>query len=1300
MKTTKSIVSLAAAIIVSCSLFAKEDISFHKKTNVVDRVLASGCSEDQGAAYLAINNVRARIMDEGDMWWDPGAGLPRYYEPASSPTCPLFAGALWIAGLDAGGQLKVAAMTYRQNGEDFWTGPLDTLTVSITPTECANWDKLFYVTRQEVQNFVSYGSQYLTSDIKSWPGNGNPALNEGHYLAPFVDVGQTGTYDPTLGDYPAYDLKGTNTKCQNEIFGDATLWWVINDEGNIHSESGGLPIGLEVRCQAFAFQTNDAINNCTFYNYQIINRSSYQMNQTYFGAWVDPDLGNGGNDYVGCDVSRGFGFCYNGTSTDPDGSGQFAGEIGYHSYLPAVGVDFFQGPKADPKDTNCYVHGGLIGMARFVYYNNDFTVMGNPTNATHYYNYLKGLWTDGTPMTYSGNGYQSSTTPCSYMFPWIPAGYVNGQPAYNSDLTNCGTNFVPETTPWDEYDAKDPPGDRRFIQSAGPFTLAPGAVNYVTTGVVFDQTSTQDNQFLPIGLIQQDDDLAQALFNNCFKVLNGPDAPDMTIQELNQEIIITLSNNTTSNNYKEHYTERSPTIVPPYTDTMYVFEGYEIFQVLDSAVTATQLLDPAQARLVAQCDVKDGVTQLVNYNFNSTVSANVPTLEVTGADKGIVHSFDIKADQFQEDGITNLVNDRPYYYIAIAYGYNNYCTYNPNGPDSLLKGQKLPFLQGRRNIKVATAIPHIPSAQNYGTVQQSNYGDQPAITRIEGHGNGRNTVELDQNSIDYILANNKMETPSYVPGQGPITVKVVDPLSVVAQNYIVKLMPGPKAKGLMDSTATWKLYVPGVGDTVYSDSNIGYQNEQVLPQWGISVTILDDSAAKAGSPRNIVLDSSCSLTFNDPTKNWLSGVSSASQGVNPLFWIRCGNFVDKTTPDAPAFSSIIPGDPNCNYDAIINGTVAPYFLAAASTSVSCDNGPRFAAFNVGTLANLASVDIVFTSDMSKWTRCVVVEEQDNPVLAQGGAAKLQPRACPSVDQWGNYAKTTTASSNPTDPEYISATGMGWFPGYAINLETGERLNMAFGEDSWLTQDNGRDMRWNPDSIMFRQNTGAYFGASSVFGGKHYIYVFGHNRGPKTKIPIYDKDSTLISLLPKGGLIEGECWGDAMWVNIPLLRQGHSVLECDATMRIRVTKPYDSAWGANWHSATPQNNNYPMYSFSTGGMNVETNNATAAQNALNLINIVPNPYYGYSSYESDKLDTRVRITNLPPTCTITIFALNGTLIQVINKQNPLTYQDWNLQNQFNVPIASGMYLVHIAVPNVGERTLKWFGVMRPLDLNSY
>ena len=65
----------------------------------------------------------------------------------------------------------------------------------------------------------------------------------------------------------------------------------------------------------------------------------------------------------------------------------------------------------------------------------------------------------------------------------------------------------------------------------------------------------------------------------------------------------------------------------------------------------------------------------------------------------------------------------------------------------------------------------------------------------------------------------------------------------------------------------------------------------------------------------------------------------------------------------------------------------------------------------------------------------------------------------------------------------------------------------------------------------------------------------------------------------------------------------------------------------------------MYSFTTDGLGVATANMSAAQNALSLINVVPNPYYAYSGYETDRLDTKVRITNLPPKCTISIFTIS-------------------------------------------------------------
>jgi hypothetical protein len=49
---------------------------------------------------------------------------------------------------------------------------------------------------------------------------------------------------------------------------------------------------------------------------------------------------------------------------------------------------------------------------------------------------------------------------------------------------------------------------------------------------------------------------------------------------------------------------------------------------------------------------------------------------------------------------------------------------------------------------------------------------------------------------------------------------------------------------------------------------------------------------------------------------------------------------------------------------------------------------------------------------------------------------------------------------------------------------------------------------------------------------------------------------------------------------------------------------------------------------------------------------------------------------------------------------ITSIDWDLKNHARIPVSSGIYLIHVEVPGVGERILKWFGVMRPVDLDSF
>jgi hypothetical protein len=153
---------------------------------------------------LDINNVRAGIANRSDMHWDIGGNGNALYEvPKGSGISSNFASALWIGGLDAGGQLHGGAQTYRQAGVDFWPGPLDTITASIDTATSRNYDKIWKVSYTDINNFITAyntGSIVATEDMMTWPAHGTG--NNSRNLAPFVDHNGDGLYNPNDGDYP------------------------------------------------------------------------------------------------------------------------------------------------------------------------------------------------------------------------------------------------------------------------------------------------------------------------------------------------------------------------------------------------------------------------------------------------------------------------------------------------------------------------------------------------------------------------------------------------------------------------------------------------------------------------------------------------------------------------------------------------------------------------------------------------------------------------------------------------------------------------------------------------------------------------------------------------------------------------------------------------------------------------------------------------------------------------------------------------------------------------------------------
>ncbi|MGA7306397.1 MAG: hypothetical protein WBW88_16075, partial [Rhodothermales bacterium] len=52
----------------------------------------------------------------------------------------------------------------------------------------------------------------------------------------------------------------------------------------------------------------------------------------------------------------------------------------------------------------------------------------------------------------------------------------------------------------------------------------------------------------------------------------------------------------------------------------------------------------------------------------------------------------------------------------------------------------------------------------------------------------------------------------------------------------------------------------------------------------------------------------------------------------------------------------------------------------------------------------------------------------------------------------------------------------------------------------------------------------------------------------------------------------------------------------------------------------------------------------------------------------------------------------SLVKTLNKSGPSTSLDWDLTTEEGLPVASGMYLVYVEVPGVGDKVIK-FGVVK-------
>jgi hypothetical protein len=146
-----------------------------------------------------------------------------------------------------------------------------------------------------------------------------------------------------------------------------------------------------------------------------------------------------------------------------------------------------------------------------------------------------------------------------------------------------------------------------------------------------------------------------------------------------------------------------------------------------------------------------------------------------------------------------------------------------------------------------------------------------------------------------------------------------------------------------------------------------------------------------------------------------------------------------------------------------------------------------------------------------------------------------------------------------------------------------------------------------------------------------------------------------------------------------------------------TQAGHASWGSGFATASSvvfqmskPNSSADTFTFTTEGIGMMANSYDPDR-----ISVWPNPYYGFNPEERDALDRRVMFSHLPEEgpATIRIFALDGTLVRTIHHNDTASqHATWNMKNNFELPVASGMYVAHIET-NHGDKILK-LAVIQP------
>ena len=231
-------------------------------------------------------------------------------------------------------------------------------------------------------------------------------------------------------------------------------------------------------------------------------------------------------------------------------------------------------------------------------------------------------------------------------------------------------------------------------------------------------------------------------------------------------------------------------------------------------------------------------------------------------------------------------------------------------------------------------------------------------------------------------------------------------------------------------------------------------------------------------------------------------------------------------------------------------------------------------------------------------------------------------------------------------------GTGQLPIEAFDMsdpENPRKLNICFVEDANDGNANNIwDMAW--DGANFADN-----------GGREYLFFMKSDYDGGT--PYSDtNDGTAADVLY------------AIW---PAQRGSRPYLLAEFTMDIFANIP---------------NTANDVFTFSTTGN--AGYSRTVAEDDVENINVFPNPYYAYHDNEANRFERYVTFSLLPEKADIRIFNLAGEQVRFLEHRSSDQYERWDLRNKAGLPVASGLYVAYIDMPDLGKtKSLKLFIVQR-------